>query len=162
MTTPTLTEKERIDNYIGELPANIGAVCQRLREIILSAVPGIKEEWKWGPNYNYNGMVCGFGGFKQHVKLTFFNGSAMKDSNKLFNHCVDNEFSRSIKYTSLNELDEPALIKYLKESAEINTNGWKRTVTEKTIEVPADITEVFTKDETAYTFFNNVTYGYKK
>jgi len=65
--------KKEIDSYINSMPAFSKAICEKLRSIILNAVPGIKEDWKWGPNYNYHGMVCGYGAFQKHVKLTFFN-----------------------------------------------------------------------------------------
>ena len=69
-------------NYIESLPEFAKTICHRLREIILKTDPGIIEDWKWGPNYNLNGMLCGFGGFQKHVKFTFYNGSAMKDPKK--------------------------------------------------------------------------------
>ena len=48
-------------------------------------------------------------GFRHHVKLTFYNGSGMKDPKKLFNHCVDNEFNLSIKYIDVHQVDENAI-----------------------------------------------------
>ena len=100
--------KQEIDAYIEEMQPFAKAICKKLRSIILKADPSIQEDWKWGPHYSSNGMVCGYGGFQKHVKLTFFNGAGMKDPKKLFNHCVDNEFSRSIKYTDIKEIDEAA------------------------------------------------------
>jgi uncharacterized protein YdeI (YjbR/CyaY-like superfamily) len=107
-------------------------------------------------------MVCGYGGFQKHVKLTFFNGSGMKDPKQLFNHCVDNEFSRSIKYTDISEIDEKLLTQYVKESVAVNQKGYKREVKDKTVSVPADMQEAFNKNKTAANFFNDLTYGYKK
>ena len=135
-----------VDKYIDKMPAFSKEICIRLREIILKAVSGIKEDWKWGPNYNFEGMVCGFGAFQKHVKFTFFNGSDMKDSNGLFNHCVDNEFCRSIKYVSADEIDEKMLTAYIKEAAAINKKGFKKVVKDKTVIVPDDLQQKLNKN----------------
>jgi len=151
-----------VTNYIESLQPFAKAICKKLRSIILNADPSIKEEWKWGPHYSSNGMVCGFGGFQKHAKFTFFNGAAMKDPKGLFNHCVDNEFSRSIKYTDVSEIDEKLITQYVKESVAVNAKGFKREVKDKTVEVPADLQQALSKNKTAANFFDNLSYGYKK
>ena len=163
-----MATKEKVDaqkeiaSYIDSMQPFAQAICKKLRAIILKADPSIKEEWKWGPHYSSNGMVCGYGGFQKHVKLTFFNGSAMKDSKQLFNHCVDNEFSRSVKYTDVSQIDANLITAYVKESVEVNQKGFKREVKDKTVEVPADLQEALNKNKTAAKFFTGLSYGYKK
>ena len=149
-------------DYINSMPDFSKAICKKLRSIILKTDKNIIEDWKWGPNYSYKGMLCGYGAFKQHVKLTFFNGSAMKDPKKLFNHCVDNEFSRSIKYTDVKEVDEKAISEYVKESIRVNEKGFKRIVQNKTVDVPKDLREALSGNEKAKLFFDKLSYGYKK
>lgn len=151
-----------IQNYIDSMPDFAQPICKKLRSIILKADKNIIEDWKWGPNYSYDGMLCGFGGFKHHVKFTFYNGSGMKDPKKIFNHCVDNEFNRSIKYTDLKEIDEKLIKEYIKESISVNKNGFKRIVQDKSVAVPADLEKALSKNITAYTFFDELSYGYKK
>lgn len=160
--TEKVDAQKEISAYINSLQPFAQTICNKLRAIILKADPSIKEEWKWGPHYSSNGMVCGYGGFQKHVKLTFFNGSGMKDPRQLFNHCVDNEFSRSIKYTNLSEVDEQLLTEYVKQSVAVNQKGFKREVKDKTVEVPADLQAALNKNKTAAKFFNGLTYGYKK
>ena len=161
---PTLRKdaKEQVSNYIDKLPDWSRNICNRLRNIILDADPSIVEDWKWGPNYNCNGMVCGYGAGQKHVKFTFFNGSAMDDKKKIFNHCTDNEFSRSIKYTDESEIDEIALTVYIKESVAVNQKGFKREIKDKTVEVPSELQEALAGDEKAKAFFDALSYGYKK
>ena len=159
---PTTDAKQKIDAYIDEMPAFSKAICKKLRAVILKADKELKEEWKWGPHYAYDGMVCGYGAFKEHVKLTFFNGSAMKDSKQLFNHCVDNEFSRSVKYTDVKEIDEAAITAYVKEAIAVNKKGFRREVKNKDVEVPADLQKALTKNKKALKFFDALTYGYRK
>lgn len=88
--------------------------------MILKADPDIIEDWKWGPNYQKNGMVCGFGAFKQHVILTFFQGAILKDPKKILNHGTTNQHNRNIKFKSINDIDEDTLIKYIREA--VNNN----------------------------------------
>lgn len=116
---------EHISGYIGELPEFSRLICERLREIFLAASADLQEDWKWGPNYNSNGMVCGYGGFQKHVKLTFFRGSEMSDKYGLFNHCVDNISLRSIKYTDVKQVEADAdkLTEYIREAIAVNHSG---------------------------------------
>jgi hypothetical protein len=152
----------RVSTYLDSLPEWSQKICACLRKLILAADPSIIEDWKWGPHYSSNGMVCGWGAFGKHVKFTFFNGDAMKDAHGLFNHCVDNEFSRSIKFTDVSEINEKQLTAYIKESVTINKNGYKRQVKDKTVEVPQDLEEALRKIKSAATFFDALSYGYKK
>lgn len=80
MTKPAQDTGKRIESYFDEAPSFAGDICRKLRHIIFKAEPEIVEDWKWGPNYSKNGMVCGIGAFQKHVSLAFFQGAHMKDS----------------------------------------------------------------------------------
>ena len=159
---PRKDPSKEITAYIKELPEPAKAICTKLRAIILKAVPDIREDWKWGPNYNYEGMVCGLGGFKKHAVLHFFNGAEMKDPRKLFNFGDGNDFSRSIKFNDVSEINEKHIAEYVKESATINKNGFKRTKKEKTEAVcPDDLYKALKKKPAAVKFFDSLANGYK-
>ena len=162
MTVNSLNADQQVKTYIAGLPQFSKAICERLREVILATDSRIKEEWKWGPHYSYKGMVCGFGAFQQHVKFTFFNGSAMSDNASLFNHCVDNQFSRSVRYTSVEEIDEKQLTAYVKESMKVNEDGFRREIKNKVVDVPGDFTGLLLSNPKAQHFFEGLSYGYKK
>ena len=162
MATTKQDGPQKVAEYLDTLPEWSKKICSRLRTIILNADPSIVEDWKWGPNYNSNGMVCGWGAFQKHVKFTFFNGSSMSDSKGLFNHCVDNEFSRSIKFVDEKEIDAKLLTEYIRESVAVNSKGFKRAVKDKTVEVPADLQQSLAKNKKALAFFDSLSYGYKK
>ena len=162
MAVKSINADEQVKAYIAGLPEFSRQICEKLRAIILAADGRLKEEWKWGPHYNYKGMVCGFGAFQQHVKCTFFNGAGMQDNDKLFNNCVDNQFSRSIRYTSADEIDEAQLGKYVKESVAVNEQGYKREIKNKTVEVPEDFARLLATNPKAEAFFDELSYGYKK
>lgn len=116
---------KHITEYIDGLPDFARPICRRLREILLAASPELKEDWKWGPNYNANGMVCGYGSFQKHAKLTFFRGGELSDKHSLFNHCVDNIANRSIKYTDVEQVEADAakLADYIREAVALNHSG---------------------------------------
>ena len=154
--------KAEVTAYIESLSPFAKAICKKLRTIITNADPSLTEDWKWGPHYSSNGMCCGFSAFQKHAKLTFFNGAAMKDPKGIFNHCVDNEFSRSIKYTDVSEIDEKTLSAYVRESVAANEKGFKREVKDKNVEVPDDLQQALDKFKTAATYFKGLSYGYKK
>jgi hypothetical protein len=151
-----------VSQYLEGLPDWSRKICTKLRSIIRAADDSIQEEWKWGPHYSSTGMVCGYGAFQKHVKLTFFNGSGMKDPKGLFNHCIDNEFSRSIKLVTVEDIDADSIRAYVRESVSVNKKGFKREVREKTVIVPKELTEALRKNKKAGTFFESLSYGYRK
>jgi len=153
---------QRVAEYLDSLPEWSQVLCKRLRSIILNADPSLAEEWKWGPHYSSRGMVCGYGAFQKHIKFTFFNGSGMKDPKGLFNHCVDNEFSRSMKLVAESEINERALTEYIQEAVALNHKGFKRVVTEKNVVVPAELQAALVRNKKALAFFEGLSYGYKK
>lgn len=162
MATVRKDASERVTTYLESLPSWSKNICQRLREIILQADASIEEDWKWGPHYSSNGMVCGWSAFQKHVKVTFFNGSAINDEKGLFNHCMDNEFSRSVKYTAAEEMDAALLTDYIRQSVAINQKGYKRAIKNKAVTVPEDLDAALAQNKTAAAFFNGLSYGYKK
>lgn len=136
MTRINPDSKKLIDEYIESLPDFSKEICIRLREIIHFADPEIVEDWKWGPNFNKQGMVCGFGAFKEHVTFTFFEGASMKDPKKLFTEGQANAHNRGIKYHNVGEIDEKTLVKYIQDAVAINAQSIKSI--ERTIIIPED------------------------
>jgi hypothetical protein len=153
---------DKVLHYIENLPEWSRTLCTELRQIILSDDLSLQEEWKWGPHYSSKGMVCGYGAYQQHVKFTFFNGSAMKDPAGIFNHCTDNSFSRSIKFTPDTPIDGPLLSVYIKESVLLNEKGFKRVIQDKTVAVPEALMQALQQNARAFSFFDSLSYGYKK
>lgn len=143
MATARKDAPERVSAYFEALPEWSRAICEKLRAAVLSADPSVKEDWKWGPHYSSHGMVCGIGAFQKHVKLHFFNGSAMADGRGLFNHCLDNSFARSIKYTDVSAVDTEA-------------------VQESGPEAPEALLAALQSEPAAHAFFQGLTPGYRK
>ncbi len=152
---------KEITSYINALPSFSKEICTKLRTLILKAAPGIVEDWKWGPNFNYDGMVCGFGAFQKHVVFVFFNGSAMKDNRGLFNHGIDNDYTRGIRITDAATMNEKHLAEYVKESIALNKAGFRKQKVSKETICPRDLEAALGRKPQARRFFDGLTVGYR-
>ena len=110
-----------IDKQIAGLGDWRGEVVIRLRKIIHSVDPEIKEEWKWETGvWAHNGMVCAIGTFKDHVKINFFKGANLKDQHKLFNSGLEAKKTRAIDFYENDKLNEDKLEDLIKEANDQN------------------------------------------
>lgn len=126
----------QIDAYISTLPGWSALICNKLRNTILAVSSEIIEDWKWGPNYYCRGMLCGFGAFKQHVSLTFFQGALLQDEMKILKKNPGNLHNRHVKYYAVGDIDVKVLKMYLREGIRNNSSGRKLLTTEsKTVEL---------------------------
>ena len=141
-----------IDEYINSVQPFAQKICNKLRKLIKKSEPSIIEDWKWGPNYFKEGMVCGFGAFKEHVNFVFFQGAVMKDSHKLFNYGDANKHNRSIKFTDVKQIKDEVIIDYIKEAVLNNTRGIKSDV--KEVKIPDDLMKELKKLKLINEFLN--------
>lgn len=161
MTSSTTDAGKRIEAYFDAAPAFAREICQKLERIILKAEPGMVREWKWGPHYSKNGMVCGIGAFKKHVSLAFFQGSSMKDPERLFlKEDVHALNMRRIKFVALNEMRTSAIAAYVKEAVALNSGGVRKP--ERTIETPADLEKQLSRNKQTRTYFGSLSYTHRK
>ena len=86
-----------IDQRIRELGGWRGETLARMRALILDAVPGMSEEWKWGtPVWSHHGIVCTGEAYTKVVKLTFARGAGIPDPARLFNSSLGGNTRRAI------------------------------------------------------------------
>jgi uncharacterized protein YdeI (YjbR/CyaY-like superfamily) len=153
---------ELIEEGINNMEPFARAICTRLREIILSADPELIEDWKWGPNYYLDGMVCGYWGFKKHVSLVFFQGALLKDKKKLLSANEGNLHNRHIKYTDIKQIKEDDILELLFQAIDNNRNGIKLIAPkDKTIETPPDLEKALKKAK-LLTYFDSLAYSHRK
>lgn len=123
----TMTASQHIDNYIEELTDWRGKMMARLRKLILEAAPELTEEWKWDtPVWSHKGNVVAVGVFKDHVKLNFFKGASLEDSNGLFNAGLDAKATRAIDIHEGEEINEAALKDLVRMAVAYNAGGKKK------------------------------------
>jgi hypothetical protein len=101
---------ELIDARVRELADWRGELLAHLRAVILSADPGVIEEWKWNtPVWSCNGILCTGETYKSTVKLTFAKGASIPDPSGLFNSSLDGNVRRAIDFKQGASVDETAL-----------------------------------------------------
>ena len=112
--TPVSAAKA-IDERIRELGDWRGATLKRIRALIHQADPDVVEEWKWKkatspgtPVWSHEGIICTGETYKEVVKLTFFNGAALKDPKRLFNSSLEGNTRRAIDIRKDEVIDEAA------------------------------------------------------
>jgi hypothetical protein len=127
MTPKELTPSQHIDNYIKSLTDWRGKFVARLRKLILEAAPELVEEWKWDtPVFAHKGNVVAAGVFKDHVKLNFFKGAALKDPKKLFNAGLEAKGSRGVDFVEDSPIDEAGLRELVRAAVALNASGKKK------------------------------------
>ena len=123
----SMNPSQQIDHYIEGLSDWRGERIARLRKLILEAAPELVEEWKWDtPVWSHKGNVVAAGVFKDHVKLNFFKGASLADSNNLFNAGLDAKATRAIDIAEGEEIDETALKDLVRSAVAYNASGSKK------------------------------------
>lgn len=105
-----MNASQLIDKQIADLADWRGRLFAKLRRLIKSAEPGLIEDWKWNTAvWTHGGMVCAVGAFRDHVKVNFFKGAYLKDSQGLFNAGLEAKATRAIDFREDDKIDELAL-----------------------------------------------------
>src|SRR5690242_7488928 len=113
-----------IDERIKELGDWRGKMLAKVRDIIHRAEPEIVEEWKWGtPVWSHAGIVCTGETYKNHVKLTFAKGAALKDPSGLFNSSLEGNIRRAIDIHEGDKINEAALKDLIRAAVALNLTG---------------------------------------
>jgi hypothetical protein len=116
-----MNASKQIDNRIKELSDWRGKYVDRLRKIIHQAFPEIEEDWKWeSPVFIHKGLVCSIGAFKDHIKLHFFKGAMIEDSEKLFNTGFEAKNTRGINFFENDTINEESLKSIIIKAIKIN------------------------------------------
>ncbi len=107
-----------------------GKTLAKVREIILKADPEIVEEWKWVkptnpgiPVWSRGGIICTGETYKDHVKMTFAKGAAIKDPSGLFNSSLEGNVRRAIDIHEDDKVDAVALKDLIRAAVALNLKG---------------------------------------
>ena len=110
-----------IDEKIKELGDWRGKTLAKVRGIIHEADPEIIEEWKWmTPVWSHDGIVCTGETYKNHVKMTFAKGAALKDPSGLFNSSLEGNIRRALDIHEGDKVNEAALKNLIREAVALN------------------------------------------
>lgn len=111
-----------IDERIKELGDWRGKMLAKVRHLIHEADPEIVEELKWmgTPVFSHAGIVCTGESYKNHVKMTFAKGAALKDPSGLFNSSLDGNIRRAIDIHEGDRINETALKELIRDAVALN------------------------------------------
>jgi hypothetical protein len=121
-TTRGESPSRLIDGRIEELGDWRGRTLSRVRALIKQADPDVVEEWKWRgvPVWSHDGLICTGETYKDHVKVTFAKGAALKDRSALFNSGLDGNVRRAIDIHEGDKIDEAALKDLVRAAVALN------------------------------------------
>jgi hypothetical protein len=111
-----------------------GATLSRIRKWIEQADPEVVEERKWikrtnpegVPVWSHDGMICTGEIYKDHVKVTFARGAALKDPSRLFNSSLEGNLRRAIDVHEGEKMDEKAFKALIREAVALNVDSVRR------------------------------------
>ena len=126
---------EEIEQRLKKLGDWRGATLGKLRALILDADPEMVEEVKWRkpsnpagvPIWSHDGMVCTGEVYKDHVKLTFAQGAALKDPTQLFNASLDAGTRRAIDLQEGAGVDAKAFQALIRAAVALNQGKAKKS-----------------------------------
>jgi uncharacterized protein YdeI (YjbR/CyaY-like superfamily) len=96
-------------------------MCDELRELILRWAPDLTESIKWGSLcFTGRKLVCALGAFKKHAAIVLFRGTELPDPAGLFNQGEGNTNLRTIRLTTLDGFNRPALRRLLNLAVELD------------------------------------------
>lgn len=125
------TPSQLIGERIAELGDWRGETLDHLRKLIKEADPEIIEEVKWRkpsnpggiPVWSHSGGICTGETYKDHVKLTFFKGASLKDSEHLFTQ--NGTVRRAIDIHEGDKINESAFKNLIRAAVKLNSSGKK-------------------------------------
>lgn len=148
-----------VEEYI-ENNSHYAEELKLLRDLILTTE--LEETIKWNaPVYALNGKnVLSFGAFKQHFGIWFFNGVFLKDEHNLLEQAQEKTKGlRNMKMTSLDQINKPVVLAYIKEAVENQKLGKeiKPEVKGKKVDIPKELNLALKKDKTFMDNFKALT-----
>lgn len=117
-----------VDSYIRSLPEWQQLVCQKVRDLVHQAEPGIVEEIKFKdrPYFTFEGNVCALLAAKDHVNVFIYDPIA-PDPAGIINQGHGNATARAIQLYEGDEVDEKAFVELVKAVVANNRQGgWRK------------------------------------
>lgn len=125
------SSSKRIEARIKGPPDWQGEVFSRIRRLIKEADPEVVEERKWRrpsnpagvPVWSHDGIICTGETYKNHLRLTFAKGAALRDPQGLFNSGLEGNALRAIVIHEGDEIDETSFKSLVRAAAALNASG---------------------------------------
>ena len=113
--------------YIAGLPQPQRGIAERVDALAARSLPGLQRSVKWGMSYYGVGDGWCFccGGFADHVKLMFVNGTALKPVPPVTPVAMGKS-TRGVELTSVDDLDERQIAAWMKQATAVPGVGGKK------------------------------------
>lgn len=148
----------KVDEFIAR-NKNFSKMLTTIRNVILSTE--LVETIKWGmPTYTINQKnVLGIGAFKSHYGIWFFQGSSLKDPNKVLQNAQvgKTKAMRQLRFTEDSNIDIELLKSYVLEAIDNEKKGVKLSPAKKPLIIPIELQKVFSENELLFKSFNALT-----
>jgi hypothetical protein len=114
-------------SYIGSLPQPQRGIAERIDALAAKTLPGLQRSVKWGMAYYGvgDGWCFSCGGFADHVKLMFVNGTALSPVPPVTPVAMGKS-TRGVELKSLAALDERQLAAWMIQVAALPGAGGKK------------------------------------
>ncbi|SDF21973.1 Uncharacterized conserved protein YdeI, YjbR/CyaY-like superfamily, DUF1801 family [Mucilaginibacter pineti] len=160
----------KVDVFINKAPDFAKPILEYLREIIHETSPLLTETIKWGfPFFDYKGVVCQMGAFKEHCSFGFWKASLLNnpDGALIIGDGAAGNFGR---ITKIEDLPAKEILQgFIKQAMALNESGKKKTEAVKKVPTPKTelvVPEYFIRFLTAFPNanlnFDRFSYSQKK
>ncbi len=156
-----------IDAYIERSSPPFRSLCLKLRDLIHEACPDIKETIKWGfPHFEYEGIVCSFATFKEHMSFGFWKGDILDDPQGLLAGVGKTQMGAMRIETPDDLPPDDVLVTLIKQAVRLNVEGIKvpqpRSSPPGDLQIPAYLLEALAAHPAAKATFEGFSYSNKK
>jgi hypothetical protein len=129
MSARRRTHDSRVQAYIDGLPPWQQAICQQVRELVLSADPEVEETIKRTvqPYFVLQGNICALLATKDHVNVFLYDGGIVPDPEGIITGGHDNQTGRTVAVYEGETLNAPALERMFEQIIANNrAGGWRK------------------------------------
>jgi len=153
----------RVDAYIAK-SADFGKpILNHIREVVHESCPEVEETMKWGmPHFEYEGILCGMGSFKEHCALHVWKGSLIVGDGP---REAMGQFGR---ITRISDLPSGKILTgYIKQAMKLKEDGVKNPARSKprkkaALVVPSELASALKKNKKAAAAFKEFPPSHKR
>ena len=153
----------RVDTYIAKSADFAKPILKHIREVVHEGCPEVEETMKWGmPHFEYEGILCGMGSFKEHCALHVWKGSLIVGDRS---REAMGQFGRITRISDLPS--EKILAGYIKQAMKLREDGVKNPARSKprkkaALVVPSELTSALKKNKKAAAAFKEFPPSHKR
>ena len=125
----TAARDPRVDDYIDALPGWQQEICQRVRDLVHAADPGVEETIKRRvqPYFVLEGNICALLAAKDHVNVFLYDGAIVPDPEGIITAGHENKTARTVAVRESETINAPALTAMFKQIIANNrAGGWRK------------------------------------